>query len=349
MKVPVKNVRVEFDRYGNERIYYRVRHGKRTRLRGPVGSPEFWSDYNQAASMTEQPGTKGDTLRVLCVRYYGSAAYKQLKASTRNVRRNMLDRFCEAHGHKRYAQLEPRHCRTIRDTYTETPDAWNNLRKAMIQVFKYAVEYDLVASNPFAQVTKLKSRPGGIHAWTLDEIARFEARHPIGTKARLAMALLLYTGQRRGDVVGMGRQHIRDGWLRVTQQKTGKALELPVLGTLADIIAASPTGDLTLLVTDYGKPFTAAGFGNWFRDRCNEAGLPQCSAHGLRKAAANALAEAGATSQEIMAITGHESLAEVERYTKSADQKRRAESAMRRVEHEHSSPHSCRVRPSPQI
>ena len=84
--------------------------------------------------------------------------------------------------------------------------------------------------------------------------------------------------------------------------------------------------------TEYGKPFTAAGFGNWFRTRCDEAGLSNCSAHGLRKAAANALAVAGATTQEIMAVTGHESLAEVERYTKSADQKRRAESAMRRVE-----------------
>ncbi len=103
IKVSVKNVRVKIDRYGNKRIYFRVRHGKRTRLRGPMGSPEFWEDYNQVASAKEQPGTQGDTLRVLCVRYYNSAAFKQLKSTTRRVRRDMLDRFCEAHGHRRYA------------------------------------------------------------------------------------------------------------------------------------------------------------------------------------------------------------------------------------------------------
>jgi hypothetical protein len=53
------------------------------------------------------------------------------------------------------------------------------------------------------------------------------------------------------------------------------------------------TGDLTFLVTKHGKPFTANGFGNWFRDRCDEARLPQCSAHGLRKAGATIAAENG--------------------------------------------------------
>lgn len=331
VKVKIKHLSLETDRHGKARIYYRVGKGARTALRGPVGSPEFWEDYHKAAGNPVDRGGN-DTLRALCVAYYKSSGFKTLKATTRRVRRNMLDRFCEAHGHKRYVQLEPRHCRAIRDGMTETPDAWNNLRKALIQVFKYAVEYDLMTFNPASQVGKLKSRPGGIHAWTPDEILQFEARHPTGTKARLAMSLLLYTGQRRGDVVGMGRQHVREGWLRVTQQKTGKVLEIPVTSTLADTIANSPTGDLTYLVTEYGKPFTAAGFGNWFRARCNEADLPQCSAHGLRKAAAAKLAEAGATTQEIMAITGHESLAEIERYTKSADQRRRAASAMRKAE-----------------
>ena len=89
-------------------------------------------------------------------------------------------------------------------------------------------------------------------------------------------------------------------------------------------IDASPTGPLTYLETGYGKPFTANGFGNWFRDRCDEAGLPQCSAHGLRKATATRLADMGATPHQIMSITGHRSLSEVENYTRHANKRRLA-------------------------
>lgn len=158
-------------------------------------------------------------------------------------------------------------------------------------------------------------------------------RHPIGTKARLALALLLYTGQRRGDVVQFGRQHENAGWLKFTQQKNRKSrpvqLEIPIRPELQQILDASPTGDLVYLVTEFGRPFTSDGFGNWFRDRCIEAGVPG-RAHGLRKACATRLADNGATPHEIMAITGHRTLKEVVRYTHAANQKRLAASAVNR-------------------
>ena len=249
------------------------------------------------------------------------------------MRRGILDRFCEQHGGKRFAQLEARHLRQIRDGMIDRPDAANNLIKALRQVFKFAVAYDHISANPLIEVERLKSRnKDGLHAWTLAEVQKFETAHPIGTRARLALALLLYTGQRRGDVVHMGRQHVRDGWMAVMQQKTAKRLEVPVLAELRRILDASETGDLTYLVTSFGKPYTAAGFGNWFRVQCDKAGLPQCSAHGLRKAAASRLAELGCSTREIMSITGHESLREVERYTKAAEQKRLAARVRDRIE-----------------
>jgi integrase len=133
------------------------------------------------------------------------------------------------------------------------------------------------------------------------------------------------------DVVRIGRQHIRDGLLQIRQQKTSAELVIPVHATLQAIIAETKDGQLTFLVTEFGKPFTAAGFGNWFRDQCDMANLRHCSAHGLRKAAARRLAEAGCTEHEIAAITGHASLREVRRYTKAADQKRLAASAMEKA------------------
>jgi integrase len=187
-------------------------------------------------------------------------------------------------------------------------------------------------------VRAIRVKSDGFHSWTDAEIAQFEKHHPVGSRPRLALALLLFTGQRRSDVVSMGRQHIRDAvidgkatqLLHVKQQKTGAELDIPVLAPLAAIIAETPT-DMTFLTTQFGKPFTAAGFGNWFREQCNAARLPHCSAHGLRKAAARRMAEWGFTAHEIAAWTGHLSLREVVRYTKGADQKRLAVAAMSKV------------------
>ena len=149
----------------------------------------------------------------------------------------------------------------------------------------------------------------GYRTWSEAEIERFETLHPIGTKARLAFALLLYTGQRRGDVVKLGRQHIHGDVLTVDQGKTEGGeeahLEIPVHPKLREIIEATPTvGVKTFLVTHFGKPYTAPGFGNWFRELCDTVGCPDVSAHGLRKATARRLAEIGCTAHQIAAITG---------------------------------------------
>jgi integrase len=107
-----------------------------------------------------------------------------------------------------------------------------------------------------------------------------------------------------------------------------KRLTLPILATLQTIIDASPCGELTFLVNDLGRPFTDGGFGNKFRQWCDEAGLEHCSAHGLRKAGATIAAENGASSRQLMAIFGWDSIKMAEHYSRAADQERLAESAM---------------------
>jgi integrase len=195
---------------------------------------------------------------------------------------------------------------------------------------QHAVEIGMRADDPTRDVRAVPVKSNGYHSWTEAEIAQFERHHPVGSRARLAFGLLLYTGQRRSDVVRMGRQHVSDGALFVRQQKTGREVWIPVHAALTAILAEAPS-NLTFLVTDQGKPYSAAGFGNWFRDQCRAAGLRGCSAHGLRKAAARRLAEAGCTAHEISAITGHASLREVARYTEAADRRKLAVSAMAKV------------------
>lgn len=186
-----------------------------------------------------------------------------------------------------------------------------------------------------------QDRGGGIDECqraSVSQRAKFEGHHASGTRARLALTLLLYTAQRRGDVVRMGHQHIgKDAagkpTIRVRQNKTKTRLVIPMHPKLrAEIQASGTANNLTFILTNWGKPYGVNGFGNWFREVCDEAGLHHLSAHGLRKAAARRLAEAGCTPHQIQAITGHKSLAEVVRYTIAANQERMAREAIDRID-----------------
>lgn len=139
-------------------------------------------------------------------------------------------------------------------------------------------DVELVELIPARDVSYFRSQTDGFHSWSHEEVEQFEEKYPIGTKARLALALLLYTSQRRSDVVLFGKQHVRNGWLRFTQQKNRKrkavSLEIPIHPKLQQVIDASPCGDLTFLVSDRVHPFTVNGFGNKMREWCDKAGLP---------------------------------------------------------------------------
>src|SRR5262245_13176819 len=342
MRRPPKFVHGFIDRHGKPRFYFRRPGFRLVPLSGLPWSPDFMRDYEEA--LTSQPAPIGServkpgTIRAVAVSYYNSVAFRSMKPSTQSVYRNIIDRFCREtdkqgheHGDKRAATLHREHIVKLMAARAEKPDSANGLRKALRAMMRHAVETGLRADDPTRDVRAIRVKSGGFHSWTDAEISQFENRHPIGSRARLALALLLYTGQRRSDVARMGRQHIRDGILHVRQQKTGAELAIPVHPDLAAIIAETPVDHLTFLTTQFGQSFKTAGFGNWFREQCDVAGLKHCSAHGLRKAAARRLAEAGCTEHEIAAITGHASLREVARYTKAADQKRLAAAAMEKV------------------
>jgi integrase len=259
--------------------------------------------------------TKPGTVNAAVISYFNTAAFQHQAPDTVRTRRNILERFRVEHGDKRIALLQRLHIERMVAAKAGTPSA--------------AITEGMRADDPTQGVKSARIKTDGYRTWTEADIAAFEAKHLVGSRARLALALLLYTAQRRSDVVRLGRQHIRDGLLNLRQQKTGATLTIPVHPELAAVLEATPSGHLTFLTTATGKPFSAAGFTNWFRDMSNEAGLPKgTSAHGLRKAACRRLAEAGCSANVIAAVSGHASLREVQRYTAAADQARMARSAM---------------------
>ncbi len=316
------------------------RHGT-LRIRGRrAGWPTYYFKYrppceafeeelrNWQAREIQRPAVGVDrvepgTISALVARYYRSAEYWKLEKSTQATYRGILERFRQEHGHRTVVGLDKQAVRKLVEAKREKPWAANNFLKLLRVLIRFAIEEDMRRDDPTVGVRPIGSKTTGHHSWTEEEIAQFEQTHAVGTRARLAFALLLYTGQRRSDVIRMGRQHIKDGSIAVRQQKTGAALEIPIHPELARIITATPSDHLTFLVTNErgkSKPFTAPGFTNWFREMCRKAGLPHCSAHGLRKALARRLAEAGCSEHEIAAITGHRSLQEVRRYTQAASQ-----------------------------
>jgi integrase len=346
LKLP-RYINAYVDRNGKARFYFRRAGFRSVALPGLPWSPEFMQVYETA--MAGQPPSIGaarvlpGSMHALAISYYSSPDFLRLKANTQRVRINIIERFCREadakglkNGDKRAALLQREHIERFMAARADKPESANGLRKALRAMMQHAIAIKMRTDDPTQGTRQIKPKSKrGFHSWEEHEIAQFELKFPIGSKPRLALALGLYTGQARQDVVAMGPQHIREEvltWVRgKTARSTGLELFIPVLPELRAIIDATPSRHLTFLTTKFGQPFTPPGFGNWFRDQCNAAGLPHCSFHGLRKAAARRLAEHGCTSLEIMAITGHATLKEVERYTQAANRKRLARSAMEKV------------------
>jgi integrase len=342
--VKLKHVQSFHDRHGHPRFYFRKPGHPRVTLPGKPGSPEFMLAYTQALSGEAVPvasrtvadkiaDLKGGTVNAAVAGYFASAAFRAGSQETQKTRRSILEKFRRENGDNHLSSLSRKAVEKMVADRMDRPALARGFLSALRLLMQHAVREGMRLDDPTEGVKPPRASSGeGYRTWTEEDIARFEAFWPVGSMQKTALTVFLYTGQRCADVAKMGRQHIRNGLLNVTQQKTGAALAIPVHPELAKALDATPADRLVFLSTRKGQPFTARSLSTWFRDACKKAGLPAgCSAHGLRKAACRRLAEAGCSAHEIAAISGHKSLAEVARYTKAADQVRLAEAAIARI------------------
>jgi integrase len=323
----LRYVQHDVDRHGNERWYYRRKGYPLVRLPSP-GSREFAKAYLEATAGGKRAPAQpdGDTIAGAVAAYYQHNRFTTLAAASQTQRRRVLENFRAKYGPAPVAGMQSEDVAKMIGKLG--PFAARNWVQALRALMQFAIATGLRKDDPTTGVKLPSGKTDGFHTWTEEEIAQYEARHPVGTKARLAMALLLYTAARRADAIQFGPQHVRAGVLTYRQQKTGVRLNIPMHAKLIEIIAATPTDHLTFLVTYADAPYSTHGFGNLFRRWCREAGLPNCSAHGLRKAAARRLAEAGCSAPQIAAITGHKTLSQVQHYIEAAEQTRLAQAAM---------------------
>lgn len=341
LAVQLRHVRKAKHRDGSVRYLLRIPGTRAVTLQGEPGTPEFMASYAAALERTASPpsATGHGTLDALAVSYYQSTAFAGLRASTRGAYRRLVEELRTGYGTRPVRLLESRHVEDMLRQKHDAPTAANHRLRILRALMAHALRLGWVKRDPTAGVERMAYRTDGYHTWTEAEITQYEARWPPETRERLAFALLLYTGQRRSDVVRMGRAHLRyvavDGRqvqvIEVSQVKTGRRLLIPIHAALAPLIEGTPRDLLPFLRTAYGKAFSPRGFYNQFVEWAQDAGLPPGrSPHGLRKAAGRRLAEAGASAHQIMSILGV-SLQTAVIYTREAEQMRMAVAGMDRI------------------
>lgn len=345
VKLPF-NVKAYRVKYKGKFYTYHYFRGTKVQLPGLPWSPEFMEVHARMMSVKARDPivigasrTIAGTVQAAVVAYYQSTVFiRQLAASSQISQRSLMERFRTEHGDKRIAKLERRHVQAyISDL--GSPAVQRNMLRALRHFMKFALGAGMIPSDPTEGVTRAKmAATGGFTPWTEEHVIRFEARHPVGTMARLALALYLNFGVRKSDVIRIGPRLIKGGELvdfqpQKTSRNGGKKITVPLLEETKQIIAATPLiGTGTYLVNAFGKPFTTNGFGNKMREWCDEAGLSEVSSHGLRKLCLIRLAEAGFSAPAIASISGHKDLREIQLYIDTADRKKLARATMAAVE-----------------
>jgi integrase len=257
----------------------------------------------------------------LIARYRETTAWTDLSLATRRQRENIFRHVIESAGDQPYAKVTQATIIAGRERRASTPSQARHFLDAMRGLFRWAHRAGLLKNDPTCGVRNLPhQRSEGFVAWTEEDVVKYETRWSVGTRQRVWLDVLIFTGLRRGDAVRLGRQHVREGAATIRTQKNGVEVTLPILPVLADTLAAGPTGDLTFIAGANGQPLTKESFGNLFREACKEAGVPG-SAHGVRKIAATRAANAGATEAEMMAIFGWSDYQMAAHYTRTANRR----------------------------
>jgi integrase len=288
---------------GLRRAYFRRGKGPRVPLPADIGSDAFNSAY--LAALAGQSETKGrarsvhaaGSIAALIASYLCSAGYRSLRQTTKAGYASRIEVLRTQHGHRAVQGLTRERIVAVLQPYAARPGAALSILKMLRVLIRHAIDIGWLKNDPSFGIKRPKTQE--IRSWSDREIEAFEYRWPIGTKQRLAFALLLYTGQRRSDVHRMTWADVSGETIRVVQQKTGRKLAIPLHRELLTALAAANRDHITIVNTEYGKPFTVDGFSQWMRAAITAAGLPlECQPHGLRKAAGRRLAEAGCTANE---------------------------------------------------
>jgi integrase len=322
----------ETNRHGTTVWYVREGKGPRIRIKEVYGTPEFEAAYQAALKgETVRPAAKAakGSLEWLWILYRQTGAWSELSMATRGQRERIMRQVLKTGGNQPLSKITPGAIQ--KGIEKRKPYAARHFVDTMRGMFKWAIGAQHVKTDPTAGKAVAKPKTKGFPVWTEDELEQFEARWPLGTRERVIFGVYCYTGLRRGDAAKLGKQHIRNGIIAIDTEKNGTRVTIPVLPELAEIIAAGPTGDLSIIASKKGRPVRKESLGTLFKTACKTAGIPNKSAHGIRKAAATRAANNGATVATLEAIFGWEGGQMAALYTRAADRRKLAAEHMEKL------------------
>jgi integrase len=273
-----------------------------------------------------------DSIEVLIRAYKQSPEWNALSKSTKTTRECYIRELLEI-GHIRVKDVTRRLLLEIRDAIAAKRGngAADNFKQAASVLFKWAVDRNWIEHSPVLQVKKLSS--GHLPAWTAEQAVA--ALSGLRENLRRVVVLGLYTGQRRGDLCAVKWSDYDGEAIRFVQHKTGADIAVrvtPDLKAELDAWRAGATAE-TILTNDWGKPWLpntlSISIPRAFRTLDLPPGL---NMHGMRKLFAAGMAANGASAHEIGANTGHQTLAMVQLYTRSADQRKLSEGAVGKIQ-----------------
>ena len=255
--------------------------------------------------------------------------FMALKPKTQRDYGRMLDLFAPIDRHPAEEIRKP-HIRELRKALAGKQRTQKLFTQVASALFNFGIDNDFCSSNPAARMKRL-GRVQSYLPWSEEQCDAFEAARPARPLVTAYM-IARYAGQRRGDILRMARSCYSGGMIEVRQEKTDQPLIIPAHQRLKAHLDQLPVDSLLFVVDESGQPFNETTFSKDFRRALDAAGLTELHFHGLRHTAGTVMAEAGCSEHEIKAILGHRTLQMVENYTKRANQKRLAKSAIARVE-----------------
>lgn len=336
---PFPGVTVATDRHGKRRYRFRMKGRPECYIPGEYGSAEFRKAYE--AAVASKPAIVDPTRLAergsfdwLIERYLATPEFHKIGPIYKRNLSLEIERFRRDYGKCMIADLRSDHVEAIIGRKAETPAAANKLLKLIRRLCRYAVKRGWLDRDPTVGVKPYATNPDGYYTWTEADIAQFEAHHGVGSKAVLAMRLMLCTGAARQDAAGMGWQNIKGDRIEYRRGKTGGQVSVPLkyVPELVEVLDMVPRDQMLFITHGSGRRYNPATFGSWFKDQIRAAGLPErASTHGLRKAGATRIANAGGTEFEIMAFLGHKTPDEARTYVKAANRLALTDSALEKA------------------
>jgi integrase len=308
-------------------------------MRETYGTPEFDAAYQAALTgkaVVKRPAADvaAGTFKWLIDQYRDTAAWRDLSKATRRQRDNIFKSVIAAAGNQPYSRITKADIERGRERRGATPHQARHFLDAMRGLFRWAYKAQHIKHDPTAGIENpARPKNEGFSPWSEEDVAAYEQRWPLGTRQRVWLDVLLYTGLRRGDATRLGRQHVRHGTATLTTEKNKTEVSLPILPVLQRTLDAGPCGDLAFIVGAKGRPFKKESFGNAFSDAARMAGVKK-SCHGLRKIAATRCAENDATLPQMNAIFGWTGSRMALHYIEAANRKKMAADAMHKLMNE---------------